>query len=163
MAFNQLATIQAAVASRLHKTWSPDLAATPFWPQVVSDALTKATNEINSRLAVRGYTPAQIASWDRAAEFELRLACYFALSEGRGLDAQIQIADAMLSSLDVRDELSGNPAKDVQAVPVIVAGVPQTPLGVGAVELVGTGPFVTTTDEFVFQPCPDREGKPTRW
>lgn len=159
------AQIQPSVAAALHKPdWNTLTAGTtgaaPFWIQIVADAHVQAYNEIVTRLAARGYTLAQILTWDRGPEFEKSLTVFWALNNGAGLEA---LDDKFLARLDRRDELSGNEQRGIEAVAVTAQGVPLIPAATGAVGLVSSGPFTTTSDSFVPDSQDPRRGQPTEW
>lgn len=86
MAFITDTQLKTLVAAALKKP-TADLDAVDYWPVIITECNAAAYNEIVSRLAARGFTTAQIAAWDRGAEFEKRIGLYWALVEGGCLDA----------------------------------------------------------------------------
>lgn len=50
------------------------------WDEVLPACLNQALNEIYAALGGKGYSKAQIASWDRGYEFQRKLAIYWALT-----------------------------------------------------------------------------------
>lgn len=81
------ATILTAVAKRLKFNTSAALIAdAPQWSQIVTDANTEAYNAILATMANRGYAKATIDSWDRAAEFNRKIATCIALRNGAVID-----------------------------------------------------------------------------
>lgn len=147
--FNTSTTVQNAVAARLHKNYS-DLPS--FWAQLISDCQTRAYNEIVSRLAARGFSAAQIAAWDRGAEFELSLTAFWAITDGAGLEGA---DDKFLAKLDRREELD--------TVAVTSGGTFSDPAGTAG--LPSTGSYDTSTDMFVFDQNDEdpRRGTETVW
>jgi hypothetical protein len=86
------------------------VATAPYWSTLASEANTAAYNEIVARLTARGFTPAQIAAWDRGAEFQKNIGLYWALVKGGALDG---FDDRFIRALnqyvaDVRDVLVTN-------------------------------------------------------
>jgi hypothetical protein len=114
-----------------------------WWRSINQSSHAWAYNEIVSRLLARGFTQAQIAAWDRGAEFEQDLTIYRAMA--RGAMTEENVTAEFIGMFDRREELTGNPSKDLKPVLVANAGVWQTPadtpgtVGVGA---VGTAGFV---------------------
>lgn len=72
------AVVEAKVKNLVKRSSLDDI------PDFITDNITeynqKAYNEIIAVLIGRGYTPAQIAGWDRGAEFNLDIATYWAIS-----------------------------------------------------------------------------------
>lgn len=79
-------------------------AESPHWIRKAASANTDAYNEIRSRLVGRGYTTAQVDQWDRRAEYNRRIALYFALCDGAALkDADLEAVDKLKRWLDDLD------------------------------------------------------------
>ncbi len=89
-----------------------------YWQQIVADAHVSAYGEIVARLMARGYLQSQIDSWDRGAEFELKISLWFALNDAAALHP---LNDTQLKKLDRRDELD--------RVAIVSGRVYQTPQG----------------------------------
>ncbi len=98
-------------------SWAALITNAPYWVTIVADAQTSAYQEIVGRLIERGFTEAQINSWDRGAEFELVIMKYWALVNGGGLSGNYD--DRFIKMLDRRRELDD--------VMIAVAGVYITP------------------------------------
>ncbi len=104
------------------------------WTQIITDSNAAAYANIVGVLSARGYTGAQIASWDRGAEFNSDLGLFWCLVKGAGLHGN----DAtFIDKLDRRKEL--------EDVAIMNGGVLVTPDTGGA---VGYGQFDTTDDAF---------------
>lgn len=116
----------SAVASRLKVAGPGSLP--DFWTDIVDQATNGSYQEIVGALLARGFSPAQIAAWDRGAEFQLSHGTYLALLNGGALEA---LDPRMLALLDKTAAL-----KDVQ---VFTGGVWVNPQGASGPGLVGTG------------------------
>jgi hypothetical protein len=125
------AQLFAVLAPVLHKA-NVDLQANQgFWAAIVTAANNSAYGEIAGRLAERAYSSAQVAGWDRGAEFQTQIGLYLALSMGAANQPE-GYRDGMLRVLDYRPQL-----KDVS---VLVSGKFVYPDGTdGSQGLVGTG------------------------
>jgi hypothetical protein len=67
-----------------------DLGATnatiaPRWSQVVTSANLTAWNRIQETFLERGFTAAQILTWDNGPTYQMKIALYLALTEGGNL------------------------------------------------------------------------------
>jgi hypothetical protein len=81
--FNTSGDILQAIADTLQQADVTNLPAQ--WTNIASTSQNRAYWQIVSVLSGRGFTPTQIAAWDRGAEFELSLALYYALKQGGSL------------------------------------------------------------------------------
>ncbi len=129
-----------------------------YWPAINTRAHTRAYNEIYSALIGRGYSASQIAAWDRGEEFESDLTVWFAISKS---SSATPLNQKVFSIFDRR--------ADLQAVPIVNAGVLQAPAE-GSQGTIHTGAPATDTDVFVWPPTDgstpspaDELGQPTRW
>lgn len=114
-------------------------------------AHARAYNTILGTLLARGYTKAQVDSWDRGGEFESDLTVYFALSWGGATES---LDPAKLAAFDRREEL-----KEAQ---VYAAGVLLDPAG--SAGQVTTGTYSTAEDTFVWpDPEDPQKGQVARW
>jgi len=144
-----------ALADRLKQA----VAALPayYTSTIVPRANIAAYQEIVGRLLARGFAPSQIAAWDRGAEFQYDLGCFFAIVYS-GLYAGYD--QKTLELMDRRKELTGT--DDSPAVQVFVNGKWVQPDDTQGNPT--TGPPVTTGSIFNW---PDPEdpslGKYTRW
>lgn len=71
--------LRASLAGALQKS-DPSLLAVD--EQVLTEANTFAGQEILSRMLVRGYTAAQVESWDRLTEYATHLALFWSFTYG---------------------------------------------------------------------------------
>ncbi len=111
-----------------------------YWGTIVTDSRTAAYNEILSRLLARGFTPAQIASWDRGPEFEKDIALYWCLVKGEAAPTE-RPDDTLLEKLDRRDDLDD--------VLVTVGGILIDPAADSG-NVIGFGYVDETADEFKY-------------
>jgi hypothetical protein len=126
------------------------LGKAPWWSAAVSLPHLQAYNHIVARLAARGYTPAQIAAWDRGPEFERVLGVYWALVEN-GI-----LSEVGLKCIEKYERYF----KDLESVTLTAGGgVVQDPLGM--VGQAAVGPRNTSDDLIVLDPCDPRIGLPT--
>ncbi len=121
-----------------------------YWPLFLTQCHQWAYNEIVSALLARGFTQAQIAAWDRGADFERDLTLYRALVRGAALEDYDLKAVEML---DRRKELCG----------VLVANGGQWQRPKDTPGTVGSGSFDTSGDLYSLDPDDPRRGEPTRW
>lgn len=135
--FNTPANVLQAVSDTLQQVGSINLPAQ--WENIAAQCQTWAYNEIVSALSGRGFTPAQIAAWDRGAEFELDLAIFRALSRGGAL---ANLSAEFIKSFDRRPEL--------REVIYTTAGSIQDPQGSAGLPNVGDND--TSEDIFVLGP-----------
>lgn len=145
--FNSSAVILQAISDTLQQAGTSSLPAQ--WTNIANQAQTWAYQEIVSVLSGRGFTAAQIAAWDRGAEFELDLSLFRALSRGHMLGA---MADApfLLKTFDRRPELL--------TVIYTTGGAIQDPQGTAG--LPNFGDVDTSDDIFVIPPTGDGYGSP---
>lgn len=146
MAYNTTDTIKGRVAGLLKKT-TADLGS--YWDNIVSDSRTRAYNEIISRLTGRGFTVAQINTWDRAAEFELDIAIYWCLVSGAGLSDP---DDKYINRFDRRMELDD--------VWLTASGVA---IDIASLGVIGTGALSDDTQTFKRQVDGAGTITETRW
>ncbi len=105
MAFTQFitdATLTASLAATLKKTVA-DLNAQAYIATIVTESNRKAMNEVNIRVLGQGYTPAQVALFDRGVEFQTDFGLYWALERMMPLEGW---DEKRLAIYDRRDELS---------------------------------------------------------
>ena len=122
-----------------------------WWQGVISRCHVSAYQDIYGRLLARGYTPAQIAGWDRGEEFERAISLYFAFTTPQAIGTIDQEA---LRVFDRR--------KEVDHVLVSVKGVWLTPGDTPGVP--GVGRESTQNDIFSWpSPGDPGLGRPTRW
>jgi hypothetical protein len=116
------AALNTAVQNALAKT--EPLAA--FWATVITQANAMAYGDIAGALTERGFNQAQILAWDRGVEFQTALGIFWALDQAAMKDPETYSKTAM-KEYDRRDELRGNPAKNILPVAVLNGGVWQDP------------------------------------
>ena len=73
-----------------------------YWTDIVQKSHAAAYQDIFNALIRRGFTPAQIAAWDRGPEFENHIALFWCLVNGGGLQ---QYDPTYIKMLDRRPEL----------------------------------------------------------
>lgn len=150
------------LAAELHRSGAAvasDVTQSTFWPPIATQANLSAYNEIFDRLIRRGWTPGQIALWDRGVEVQLEIAAYKAIERGGLLD---QVQTALLDRLkgyfdpEVKTNLLDNTL-------LTINGQWQTPGDTPGT--VGTGPLDTSQDMFVMPTQQDdpRIGDVVRW
>src|SRR5947209_1868334 len=84
--YNAISIIQDRLAGILKAAdWPTLIAAAPYWTNIAADSQKAAYYEIQARLLPRGYSLADVTSWDRGAEFERDIALYWCLIKGAGL------------------------------------------------------------------------------
>lgn len=135
----------------------PDGFTAAYWPTLITSANLAAYQDIVARLAARGYSPAQIAAWDRGAEFQKDIGIYWALLRGAGLSKDAYDV-AKLKPFDRRLEL-WDPKNAENSVPVTINGLWVAP----ANDLqTATGPIDTSEDLFpsYLDPADSRIGDP---
>lgn len=145
MAFTTVSQLKARVAALLKKD-STELA--DYWGTLVEDAQAAAYQEIVSAFSERGFSLAQIDGWDRGAEFEKDIACFWALTKGAGLTGE---DDRWVNKLDRREEL--------KTVKVLVDGEAVGP----AAGAVGHGPVDSSWQTFVWDSNRDGTVEKTSW
>ena len=147
MAFRTDAQIKIQLAATLHT----DLALLPdWWDTIIITANDSAYQEIVSRLLIRGYSKAQIDTWDRGNEFEVYIALYRALIQG----ANAQAYD------DRWPEKLKYWVDQLAEIAIAVNGVIVAPAG--AFSPFGHGKLLTGDDIFVVPVGTDR-GEETQW
>lgn len=154
--------LQKYVAAVLHRSGvavTTDVQQSTFWPAIVSQANLAAYNEIFDRLIRRGWTPAQIAAWDRGAEVQTAIGAFNAVRDGGFLD---QVQTAILENLKrYFDETNPKNVLDN----TLVTNSQQWQIPGDAPGTVGTGALDTSQDMFVMPGPQDdpRIGQITRW
>ena len=136
MAFITSATLEDAVMARLGSAST----ATPRsgLSTIITDCVEDAYQEIVTVLTDRGYTAAQIAGWDRGAEFNRKIGvCLVLANEGLNHEIDEQRLDRVCKC---REELL--------TIAILVDGVLIEPSSTGAG--FGRGEMGTATDTFVF-------------
>lgn len=136
MAFITAATLEDAVLVRLGQaaTATPASSITA----VITDAVDEAYQEIVTVLTERGYTAAQIAAWDRGAEYNRKIGVCLSLTN---IGVNHEIDEARLDRIcKCREELL--------TISILVDGELVEPDTAAAD--VGHGTMNTTTDIFVF-------------
>lgn len=136
MAFITAAQLEDAVLVRLGQsaTTTPPTSLTA----VVTDSVEDAYQEILTVLTGRGYTAAQIAGWDRGAEYNRKIGVCLSLTN---LGVNHEVDEQRLDRVcKCREELN--------EVLILVDGVLVEPSGDSAA--VGHGTMDTATDTFVF-------------
>jgi hypothetical protein len=145
--------LKATIANILQQ----DPAAMPsFWDDIITNANNAAYQDIYTNLVRRGFTIAQVVSWDRGKEFQKDIGTYWALLRGGALGA----FGEGYKGLDRRKEL--------EAVELTINGIWQQPGGiVGGLEntfaQIATGDYNTGTDMFVPDMQDLRRGQITQW
>lgn len=136
MAFITSAALEDAVLVRLGKAASDTPSSS--MTAIITDAVEDAYQEIVTVLTAAGYTAAQIAGWDRGAEFNRKIGVCLALTNiGVNHEVDEQRLDRICKC---REELL--------TVSVLVDGVLVEPSSDAAD--FGHGTMSTTTDTFVF-------------
>jgi hypothetical protein len=121
-----------------------------FWVTIVPRAHTAAYNEIVGALARRGFTMAQMDTWDRRQEFEHHLSMWWCLVEGEALleaaqpDRPPRDVPRLLYKFDRRAELL--------TVPITANGVLIDPAETGPGR-IAVGPMDTSKDMFQLDPA----------
>lgn len=136
MAFITAAALEDAVLVRLGKaaTETPRSSLTA----IVTDCVDEAYQEILTALASRGYTAAQIAAWDRGAEYNRKIGvCLFLTYDGVNHEVDEQRLDRVCKC---REELL--------TIPIMVDGEIVEPESSSAA--IGHGVVDTATDTFIF-------------
>ena len=148
MAFITDATLTTKVAGIL-KLAEADLPS--YWTVIIADANLSAYQDIVGHLLRRGFTKAQIDTWDRGAEFQKDIGLFWCLVKGAGLHGY---DDKFIRLLDRRKELD--------EVFIIDGSMALEPAGV---EQYGSGRLTTDNDQFRLDQYQDgaltEEG--TRW
>lgn len=152
------AEVGAYVKAVLAKVASIDLK--DYWTDfIVPAANVQAYNYLLAHWLKNGYTAGQIAGWDFGANFQKRLAAFFAIARIAPLDSQVAISNYQL--LDPRKELVGEPTLGILPQPLIASGVFVDPAGQRG--QVTFGAFDESDDTWVPDlPFDTRLGEPTR-
>jgi hypothetical protein len=149
--FNAVSVIQDRLKGLLKAaSWDALVETAPYWTEIVGDSLDEAYQEILTRLAARGFTPAQIASWDRRAAFERDIALWWCLVKGAGLH---DFEDKFISKLDRRAELD--------TVTLTIDGEVEDPESEDAA--VGFGTLDDTNSTFYRSVDDERDVETHRW
>ena len=156
MSFIDDATLTSYVKDQLKRSSSALLASD--WASKITQANTRAYYDILAAFLIRGYTKAQVDTWDRGAEFQTDLGAFYALTNGAvvfpdGFD------DKPLQVLDRRKELWGD--KDTPKTPLMASGAYVDPAGTRGQP--NWGPMYDQDQAFGnFDPQDSRLGKITR-
>ena len=145
MPFLADADLKAAVASLLSKA-PADLPS--LWDGIITRANADAYGDIKRRLAVRGYTIAQIDAWDDGAEFQHSIGLFWTLSRAAGLH---DYNDKFVNRLDRRAELD--------EVVVLTGAEVVIPGNTTTAETMGTG-RIKTQPQDVFAGLMDKTTTP---
>lgn len=149
------ATLKTALQNTLQKSTLP-----AFWDEIVTSANSSAYWDIVGRLVARGFTKAQVDSWDRGAEFQRSIGLFWCLNHPAAIGSDNSYSRQNVEAFDRRLELSGDPAQGIQAVAVTSGGVLLQPEGTAGQPTVG--PFDTSTDLFLTaDPEDSRIGRPS--
>jgi hypothetical protein len=93
--------VKAQVARMLQTT--PDNLPAQ-WDGLVDQGVKSGASDVRQRLIGKGFTLAQIESWDQLPQYVLDQAVFWALT--RGAVSSEQVSEAKLKTLDRRDELT---------------------------------------------------------
>lgn len=131
MAWPTDAEVQAAVLGILTKGVSGDAGLTipTGLAGIVSDSNRAGQADLTRILALKGYTPAQIASWDDRYAYGIDQATYWALVRSGGMAA---FEDKFAERLDRREELQN-------ATAILIGGAPVAPPTGGEVGGIASG------------------------
>jgi|SRR5579859_439800 len=125
--------LQTSLANAL-KISTSSLPAT--WNGIITESNNSAYADILGALAGRGFTPAQVAGWDRGVEFNKDIGLFWCLVKGAGLHGN----DAtFIDKLDRRKELL--------TIYILISGAIAVP-GSTTPAVVGSGTFDTSTDNY---------------
>jgi len=91
-------TLNSALQDVLQKSESLE----SFWSSIITASNLAAYQHIQEVMAARGFTPAQLVTWDRGAEFERSIGLWWCLTEG---GASKDFSDTFIKSLDRRQEV----------------------------------------------------------
>lgn len=122
----------------------------PFWLGIIPAAHRAGYNEVVGALAARGYSVAQMDSWDRREEFEAHLSLWWALVEGEsereGAETSTRptMVPRLLFKFDRRLELA--------TVPLTAGGVLMVPPTPASQAKVVMGQMDTSKDIFQLDP-----------
>lgn len=131
MAWPTDAQVQAAVLGILTKGVSGDAGLTvpTGLAGIVTDANRAAQADLTRILALKGYSPSQIAAWDDQYAYGLDQATFWALVRSGGMAA---FEDKFAERLDRREELE-------RAAAILIGGVPVAPPTGGEVGGISSG------------------------
>jgi len=120
---------------------------------IVPDANERAYGDIVGALALRGFTPSQIAGWDRRREFQISQGLFWALTDGMAVGKDGE--PLKIAPLDRREEL--------KEVVVTIGGLRQVPgEGAAAAESPAQGAIASgrlkSNDDIFRERCPRRTG-----
>ena len=138
MAWPTDADVQAAVVGVLTKGVSgdPGLTLPSGLAGIVSDSNRAAQADLTRILALKGYSPAQIATWDDRYAYGIDQATYWALVRAGGMAG---FEDKFLKLLDRREELQA-------AAAILIGGAPVAPPTGGEVGGISAGTLDAYTD-----------------
>jgi hypothetical protein len=92
------ATLSNALADVLQKSEPLET----FWASIVTQSNLAAYQSIRDVMAARGFSPGQLAGWDRGIEFNTDIGLWWALQKG---GTAKEFSDTFINSLDRRGEL----------------------------------------------------------
>lgn len=148
MAFLTDAQVKNALAGLLH---SSPKDVPEVWNEIIASSHTAGYKGAFRILRNRGYTAAQIATWDDGAEFERDISLYWCLVKGAGLHS---FDDTFISKLDRRTEL--------EDAPILIGDDLPDPADASS-EPVSYGAMSTTNERFSQDPDDANLGEPTEW
>lgn len=97
--FTDLDTVKTELAHMLTLSAASDVE--PRYDTIIDQSIQEGYEEIVSALTARGYTVAQIGTWDRAERFNIDLALFWSLTKG----VISQLPFETIKQLDRRKEL----------------------------------------------------------
>ena len=144
MSFITDAVLKAKLNARLKR--QDPVVLESWWTALVTDANVSAYAEIVTHLLARGYSKAQIDTWDRGAEFQGYIGLYFLYRDGAGLegydDKWVEKLKYYLDSL--------------ATVPIAVGDVLLVPANPS--QIVGHGDLDTSDDLIAIDPDHEQRG-----
>jgi len=144
--------VKSALAAALQTTASG--LGSHWTSEIVPQAHSEAYQDIVNILTGRGFTLAQITSWDQGAQVERLHSVYYCLLNGGATAA----SGAAAKEFDQTKKLQSMASLCINSVWKKPANTDDQP------GMVGTGSFNTSDDMFVpFDPDDSRRGEVTRW
>lgn len=113
----------------------------PWWDELVDRAINRAYADLLAGLVGRGYTVAQLDTWDARASISVELAAYYAILDGQW---DTDVDDAKLARLDPRQRIWGDRDRKLPPLMLTAGGAMLLPTSA-----VGSGRLATTNDPFV--------------
>lgn len=138
MAWPTDAEVQTAVVGVLTKGVSgdPGLVLPSGLAGIVSDSNRAAQADLTRILALKGYSPAQIAAWDDRYAYGIDQATFWALMRSGGM---ANFEDKFAKMLDRREELQS-------AAAILIGGIPVAPPAGGDIGGISSGTLDAYTD-----------------